>query len=349
MVREIKKPSKLLFLTITFIMLLSLFLWGCGQKKTETGGQEAKQGNEKFPEKDITMIVPWNPGSTSDRNARTMKPYFDKVVGRPLLIENIPGGSGLAGWTAYMNKPTDGYTFVFTNWPVLYQQIVMGEAKYKLDNFYNLGGINDDPILFLKRKDDNRWKNFAEFIEDCKKNPNKYKVSMTGPNSFQNLVAYYVMDVFGIKFQIVNSPGGANEANQLLAGGHADLCLTNSYSGYLIRDVAYALGLMANTKVPNMWPEATPISEQTGKSDLAELTVLRAFSINSEVQEKHPERVKFIEEALAKACTDPEFVKQLKDNGEADVSFWIPREQFEKKLKGSLEIVDKYKQFLVKK
>jgi putative tricarboxylic transport membrane protein len=300
----------------------------------------------EFPEKDITLIVGWNPGSTSDRNARTMKPFFDQVVGRPLMIENIPGASSLVGWTAYLKRPADGYTFVFTNWPVLYQQIVMKKAKFALGDFYNLGGINDDPISILKRKDDQRWKDAAAFFDDCKKHPDQYKISMTGPNSFQNLVAYYLMDKFGIKFRIVNSPGGANEANQMLAGGHVDLCLTNAFSGYLIREVATSLGILADTKVPNMWPEATPISAQTGRKDLAPLSVLRGYSINSEVQKKYPERAKFIEDALSKACTNPEFVQKLKESGESDVSYWISRAEFERRLKGSLEVVDQYKKYL---
>jgi tripartite-type tricarboxylate transporter receptor subunit TctC len=334
MTRQIRKPNRANLIAAAFL-LLAIFL----------GFHSIAVGAE-FPEKDITLIVGWNPGSTSDRNARTMKPFFDKIAGRLLMIENIPGASSLVGWTAYLKKPTDGYTFVFTNWPVLYQQIVMGKAKYSLDKFYSLGGINDDPIALLKRKDDNRWKNAAMFFEDCKKNPDQYTVSMTGPGSFQNLVAYYLMDTFGIKFRIVNSPGGANEANQMLAGGHVDLCLTNAYSGYLIREVATCLGLVAIAKVPNMWPEGTPISEQTGKKELAHLTVLRGFSINSEVQKRYPDRVKFIEEVLAKACTNPEFIQKLKESGEGDVSYWIPRVEFEKRLKGSMGIVDKYKHYL---
>ncbi len=338
MKKRMKKSSSIFLMTISLLLLVFLFssLPGLGMA-------------EQFPEKDITLIVGWNPGSTSDRNARSMKPFFDKIVGRPLLIENIPGASSLVGWTAYLKKPADGYTFVFTNWPVLYQQIVMGKAKYSLEKFYNLGGINDDPILLLKRKDDGRWKNAAGFFEDCKKNPDQYKVSMTGPNSFQNLVAFYLMDQFGMKFKIVNSPGGANEANQMLAGGHVDICLTNAYSGYLIREVATCLGLVANMKAPNMWPEGTSISEQTGKKDLAQLTVLRGYSINSEAQKKYPDRVRFIEEALTKACTNPEFIQKLKQSGEADVSYWIPRVEFEKRLQGNLKIVDRYKKYLTTK
>jgi tripartite-type tricarboxylate transporter receptor subunit TctC len=337
MLRETKRLHGHILMMTSFF-LLSLFFIQHGIARAGT-----------FPEKDITLIVGWNPGSTSDRNARTMKPFFDKIAGRILMIENIPGASSLVGWTAYLKKPADGYTFVFTNWPVLYQQIVEGKAKYSLDKFYNLGGINDDPIVLLKGKEDSRWKNMAAFFEDCKKNPDKYKASMTGPSSFQNLVAYYLMDIFGIKFRIVNSPGGANEANQMLAGGHVDVCLTNAYSGYLIREVSTCLGLVANTPVPNMWPEAVPVSEQTGKKDLANLTVLRGFSINRDVQKTFPDRVKFIEETLAKSCTNPDFVKKLKESGEGDVSYWIPRPEFEKRLKGTLEIVDKYKHYLGKK
>lgn len=335
MLRDLRKPSCGILFSFPAALAALLLLAG-------TPGAWA----ESFPEKEITLIVGWNPGSTSDRNARTMKPFFDKAVGRPLMIENIPGASSLVGWTSYLKKPADGYTFVFTNWPVLYQQIVMGKAKYTLDRFYNLGGINDDPILLLKRKNDARWKNAAAFFEDCRKNPGQYKVSMTGPNSFQNLVSFYLMDVFGMKFHIVNSPGGANEANQMLAGGHVDICLTNAFSGYLIREVATCLGMVANAKVPNMWPEATPIAEQTGKKDLANLTVLRGFAVHSDAQKKYPQRVKFIEEALNKACTHAEFVQKLKDSGEGDVSYWIPRTEFEKRLKGSLGIVDQYKRYL---
>ncbi len=336
MMKKIRNPYRVILTTVAFLVLAIFFSY-----------DTCMVWADKFPERDITLIVGWNPGSTSDRNARAMKPFFDKIVGRPLLIENIPGASSLVGWTAYLKRPADGYSFVFSNWPVLYQQIVMGKAKYTLGQFHNLGGINDDPIILLKRKEDNRWKNAAEFFEDCKKNPDQYKVSMTGPNSFQNLVSYYLMDTFGIKFRIVNSPGGASEANQFLAGGHVDLCLTNAYSGYLIREIATCLGLVADTKVPNMWPEGTPIAEQTGKKDLAHLTVLRGFSINSEVQKKYPDRAKFVEEALAKACTNTEFIRKLKESGEADVSYWLPRPDFEKRLKSSLEIVDRYKKYLV--
>ena len=97
----------------------------------------------------------------------------------------------------------------------------------------------------------------------------------------------------------------------MLAGNHVDICLTNAYSGYLIREVATCLGLVANAQTPNMWPEATPVSGQTSKSDLAELTVLRGFSINSEAQKKYPARVKFIEDALMKACVAIEIVSLL--------------------------------------
>jgi putative tricarboxylic transport membrane protein len=301
---------------------------------------------EGFPAKELELLVGWNPGSTSDRNARSMKPFFDKIIGSPLLVTNKPGASSMAAWNTYfLTDKGDAKTFIFTNWPVAYQYIIDGTAKYTIEDFHHLGGVNNDPIMFLKRKDDTRWKNFADFVKDCKVNPKKYKVSMTGPKSFQNLVARYVMDVLEIDFNIVNSPGGANEANQFLAGGHVDLCLTNAYSGYMIREVAESLGLLSNSKVANMWPEATPISEQVGKP-LAQLTVLRGYAISKKSAKNHPERVAYLEKALALACTHPDFKKLNEASGESDVAYWIPKDEFERLLKDNLETIEKYKQYL---
>ena len=297
-------------------------------------------------EKPLTLTVGWNAGSTSDRNARSMKPYLDQIIPKALIIVNKPGASSLSMWNTYFaSDQGDAYNFIFTNWPVAYQNVVGGTAKYKMEDFYQLGGINNDPIIFLKRKDDNRWGNFADFAKACKKDPGKYKVAMTGPKSFQNLCAYYIMDVLGIKFQMVNSPGGANEANQFLAGGHVDVCLTNAYSGHLIREVSYALGLMSNTKVPNMWPEATSISEQMGQP-LASLSVLRGYAINQKAFANHPDRVLYIQKALDQACTHPNFLKDRKESGESDVAYWIPKAEYDSLLKENLKIVDQYKEYL---
>jgi putative tricarboxylic transport membrane protein len=299
-----------------------------------------------FADKELQLIVGWNAGSTSDRNARSMKPFFDKIIGRPLLIVNKPGASSLGAWNTYFaTDKGDAQAFIFTNWPLAYQNIFQGTAKYTMKDFYHLGGVNNDPIMFLKRKDDTRWNNFADFVKDCKDKPGTYKVAMTGPKSFQTMVARYVMDVLDINFNIVVSPGGANEANQFLAGGHVDLCLTNAYSGFLIREVAQSLGLMSKKRVSNMWPEATPISEQVGKP-LAQLTVLRGYAISQKSFKDNPDRVTFIEKALSEACTNPDFVKENEKSGESDVAYWIPKAEFEELLEENLKIVDKYKEYL---
>jgi putative tricarboxylic transport membrane protein len=299
-----------------------------------------------FAGKELQLVVGWNAGSTSDRNARLMKPYFDKITGRPLLIVNKPGAASLGAWNTYFaTDKGDAQAFIFTNWPVAYQYIFQGIAKYRMEDFYHLGGVNNDPIVFLKRKDDSRWKDFADFAKDCKAKPGTYKVSMTGPKSFQTLAARYVMDVLGIDFRIIDSPGGANEANQFLAGGHVDLCLTNAYSGFMIREVAQCLGVMAKKAVPNMWPEATPISDQMGKP-LAQLTVLRGYAINQKAFRDHPDRIGYLEKVLAEACTHPDFVKANTESGESDVSYWIPKTEFEELLQDNLKIVEQYKEYI---
>src|SRR3954463_7534689 len=66
---------------------------------------------QSFPSKPITLICPWPPGGSTDIHLRKMAELGSKYLGRPIIVENKPGGSGLVGPTtmAKTARP-DGYT-----------------------------------------------------------------------------------------------------------------------------------------------------------------------------------------------------------------------------------------------
>ena len=65
-----------------------------------------------FPNRPLSVIVPFGPGSSSDTNARFVAEKLAVLLGQPVTVENKPGASGAIGLRAVKSLPADGYTIV---------------------------------------------------------------------------------------------------------------------------------------------------------------------------------------------------------------------------------------------
>ncbi len=303
---------------------------------------ESMAAAAKFPAHEIIHVICYKPGGSSDRASRALKPYLDKHFGVPVVMQNVPGASGIIGWTQFVNSKPDGYTMCFINWPIIYQTIRFKKTRYKISDFVHIGGLTDDPMLFVRHKDSKyKWENFKDFVDDCKKNPNKYRFSMTGPASPHNIASHAVMDAFDIKFVIVNAPGGSGEAASMLAGQHVDGMVGPALSTYGLRDIALCFGALSDREVPNMWPEGKMISETMGMK-LPSISIPRGFATHAKVKQQYPERYQWLVEKFKAAATDPDFIADNKKKGMSDVMFWFPPEKLDEKAKTLMGLVDKY-------
>ena len=65
-----------------------------------------------YPDKPVTIIVPFPPGGSTDMVARAIAPKLQEKLGQPFVIENRAGATGAIGATAVKNAAPDGYTFM---------------------------------------------------------------------------------------------------------------------------------------------------------------------------------------------------------------------------------------------
>jgi len=70
---------------------------------------------QSFPSKPIRMIMPWNPGGTTDTTARILGQKMTETWGQPVVIDTRPGASGIIGTEIAMRSPADGYTLLHAN------------------------------------------------------------------------------------------------------------------------------------------------------------------------------------------------------------------------------------------
>ncbi|MFN3402422.1 MAG: tripartite tricarboxylate transporter substrate-binding protein, partial [Ferrovibrio sp.] len=70
----------------------------------------AAAGAQAYPDRPITMIVPWGAGGGTDATARIIASLMEKELKQPVNVVNRTGGSGVVGHSAIAQAPADGYT-----------------------------------------------------------------------------------------------------------------------------------------------------------------------------------------------------------------------------------------------
>ena len=71
--------------------------------------------SQGWPTRPVKLIVPTGPGAATDIMARLLADGVSKTLGQPMIVENMPGASGIVAHQAVARAPADGYTLLFTN------------------------------------------------------------------------------------------------------------------------------------------------------------------------------------------------------------------------------------------
>jgi len=85
-----------------------------------------------YPDRAITLIVPFTPGASTDAVARLTRDILARELGQPVVIDNRPGVGGTLGAAAVANAPPDGYTLLVTvNPPITMNMFIQKAFPYE--------------------------------------------------------------------------------------------------------------------------------------------------------------------------------------------------------------------------
>ncbi len=144
------------------------------------GATSALDKPDGFPERPLTIIVPYGAGGGSDQLSRAMAAALEKVVGAGVQVVNKPGGGAMAAVPDFMAAPKDGYT-IFETTDDSVTNHVSGKQKEH-------PGKDWEPICMAQitfsqiyvRADDERFSDWASFAAYAKANPGKVTVANVG-------------------------------------------------------------------------------------------------------------------------------------------------------------------------
>lgn len=259
-----------------------------------------------FPNRPLTVIVPYGPGGGADTMSRAWAAPMKKVIGVELRVVNQPGGGGFAAIPDYMARPKDGYTIIEHD-----DSLPPGEllGKVSISVFGELEPICVTNVAFSQmyiRPDDDRFNNWDSFVKYAKANPNKLTVANIGLEMVQvNLLE----DSVGIKVKQINfdKPG---ERYGSVVGGHADALYEQPGDVLSFLDSKQMQPLLTFLHGDRLsaFPDAPTLTE-IGAGDVTVMSLIRMFWIHKAAPE---ERKRYLEKACKLAYDSPEFQAFLK-------------------------------------
>ena len=176
-----------------------------------------------YPDKPIRMIIPLATGSAVDNALRLVAQNMATSMGQPIVIENVPGSSGLIGADRMLKMPADGYTIGGVNDSVLTMvpHINPNTTFNTLKDFapISLIGTIEWGVVV---KTDSQFKTLEDLIQFAKANPDKLTFSSGGVGSPQHIAMALLMQRAGMK--LVHVPyKGATQAAVGAAAGEVDV------------------------------------------------------------------------------------------------------------------------------
>lgn len=291
------------------------------------GGSEA----DKYPTKQITYLVVWDPGGQSDRAARQQQPMLEKALGQKVVIDYKVGGGGAVGWAEFVRSKPDGYNIVGTNLPTIVTQPMLQEVGYKTEQFLPVVDFQFTPLVLAVKKD-SPYKNLKDFVEAAKKNPGKMSVGGVALWSITHIMALELQKQMGIQFQFVPHTGSASLVTNWL-GGHVDAAIFYTDDMVRQKDQGRALGIAADKKFPGL--EDSPLLKQEGFNFVGGVSRGVALPAGS------PDyALKKLEKAFLDIAKDPKVIEEMKKEGFESRA--MGSEEFKKEIEAQTKLYKEY-------
>jgi len=174
-----------------------------------------------FPDRPITMIVPFAPGGIADITGRPLAASMSKVLGQQVVVENKAGAGGAVGHALAAKAKPDGYTIM----TALSSIVVIPEADkvngrpstYQMSDFTPIALVSADPTILLVPVGA-PWKTLKELMDDARARPGKISYSSSGVYGTIHTCFEMLAQAAGVKLLHVPYKGGGPSMTALIAG-----------------------------------------------------------------------------------------------------------------------------------
>lgn len=226
-----------------------------------TTGAARAQG--AYPNRPVTIVVPFPPGGTTDLAGRLVATHLASRLGQPVVVDNKPGGNNIIGTGHVVKAEPDGYTLLMMTGATMTPTFFKSMPFEMLKDLAPISMAYQGAYVLFSSKN-MPFQTLAEMVAYAKANPGKLSVASPSPSATIGLEIF--RRAAGINIVTVPYKGSAACMNDLL-GGHVSMSLDGptTYTPHVKAGTIRALATAAERRVPTLpdvqttaeagWPE----------------------------------------------------------------------------------------------
>lgn len=279
----------------------------------------------KWPERPVQMVVPFPAGGLIDVVARKFAEPLSARLGKPVVVIDRDGASGVIG-TGAVARSTDDYTIgLVPSGPLVIQPLLRRNSGYKTSDLKPICQIFSYTYVLAVRAD-SPYNSLHEFVEAAKKSNGSISLGYIGPGAAQHFVMLQLSEASGAKFLGVPYRGDPPVALALKSGDLQAAILTDEVArpqGFKVLAVAAASPLATFPGVPTMREQGFDVVVTTYAGIVAPASI-------------SPEAVQALQAACGSIMRSEDFqnaLKKMKINAD-----FLDREQFESTVHADTEV-----------
>ncbi|CAN7764483.1 tripartite tricarboxylate transporter substrate binding protein [Variovorax sp. LjRoot175] len=277
-----------------------------------------------YPNKPIKMVIPYTPGGSIDTVGRMVADQLQRQLGQPIVIENLPGASGVLGSLNVKKAKADGYTLLFNASSQVYMPLVVAKKTYDAEqDFTPVGQIGYVPLV-VAVNNDVPAKSLSEFATLVKANPGKYTWATSGLGTTSHLSEEMINRALKLNMEIIAYKGAVPQLTDVV-GGHVSAAVSPmpGVRSFVQAGRLRALAVTSKTRVANMLDVPTVAESGIPGFELlswygiwgpAEMPVAVTNRLNAEIAKAVDTpalKAKFAELSFVPAKANPEQFRKL--------------------------------------
>ena len=218
---------------------------------------------QTYPEKTITMIVPFSAGGPTDTVARLIAQSMSTDLGQQVIVENVGGAGGTIGAGRVAKADPDGYTVLLhhigmSTAPSLYRKL----AFNPLTDFAPIGLVTDVPMTLIARADFPA-QDFNELVSYIKTNKDQVSYANAGLGAASHLCGMLFMSAIDTNMTTVPYKGTGPAMNDMLGGQVDVMCdQTTNTTSQIKANKVKVYAVTTPTSVPSL-PDV-PTAQEAG-------------------------------------------------------------------------------------